>query len=860
MVRSSTRFICLFVFSLMTMQCQQPASETPPSYEPAPLSLHWRVVSHLEIADAFTSELIIENTSPEALGSSGWTLYFNFIRMVDAASLPPSVRLTHINGDFFKLEPTDSFPTLAQGESVTIPMTGGFWAIKKSDAPAGFYMIYDGNETPMPVADYTVGAFETPAQTMRMPSDQIPVPTPASLYAENAQLSLLPPSELPPVVPTPQSVIAGDGTVTIDASTTILYAAGLSKEANHLASYLGKVLTQTPDVLEASTGNEDAIFLSIDQSIAPTTDIEGHYTLSISPANGIAIRGADPAGLFYGIQSLRAMLPPAAYTSPQSSIELQAVSIQDGPRFAYRGMHVDVARNFHTKESILKVLDLMGLYKLNKFHFHITDDEGWRLEIDGLPELTEIGGRRGHTLDESAHLYPSLGSGPNPYDSNGSGFYSRQDFIEILQFAQERHIEVIPEIDLPGHARAAIRAMEARYNQLAAANESNADQFRLIHPDDESQYQSVQLWNDNVVDVCLPSSYTFIEHVVDALVAMYEEAGLTLTTLHTGNDEVPPGVWSASPACEALGHDQPNVYFLEKLSDLLQTRNILLAGWEEIALANQFHDGSTSKEPNPAFVDNEFRPYVWNAVWGWGAEGTAYKLANAGYKIVMSNATNLYFDFAYDKSPEEPGFYWAGFSNTRKAFAFNPFDLYQNASVSLMGQPIDPTVTYQSYPRLTPEGRNNILGIQGQLWSESTKGAALLEYQIFPKLLGLAERAWAQPPDWFADEDATSRAQAEQAGWNIFANKIGQHELPRLSALHSIRYRIPPPGVTVRGNQVHANTAFPGLTIHYTTEDRPPIASDPLYTDPIEFTGGKLNFSTFAPNGRSSRVTSIGAD
>ena len=475
-----------------------------------------------------------------------------------------------------------------------------------------------------------------------------------------------------------------------------------------------------------------------------------------------------------------------------------------------------------------------------------------------------MGSKRGHTLDERDHLYPSLGSGPNPNQSNGSGFYSRQDFIEILQYAHERHIEVIPEIDLPGHARAAIRAMEARYNRLAQTADaapssiSEASAYRLVHPADTSRYQSVQMWNDNVVDVCLPSTYNFVAHVVDDLISMYQDAGLQLLTVHTGNDEVPHGAWTGSPACATLEVSNFNDYFLHQLHEILKSRGLNLAGWEEIALREQTVNGITTKEPNPTFLNSNFIPYVWNAVWGWGAEGTAYKLANAGYKIVLSNATNLYFDFAYDKDPDEPGFYWAGFSNTRKAFAFNPFDLYQNATESLFGQPINAQTAYREYPRLTDQGRDNILGIQGQLWSESAKGAELLEYQLFPKMLGLAERAWAAPPAWFSSNNAPERKAAEQAGWNIFANKLGQHELPRLDVMYGLRYRIPPPGATVKNGFVEANTGFPGLTVHYTGEDRTPTLQDPVYTSPIPFTG-LMSFRAFSSNGRSSRTTRIGA-
>ncbi len=291
--------------------------------------------------------------------------------------------------------------------------------------------------------------------------------------------------------------------------------------------------------------------------------------------------------------------------------------------------------------------------------------------------------------------------------------------------------------------------------------------------------------------------------------------------------------------------------------EILSSRNLILAGWEEIALTESEVNGAVQKVPNLAFADKNFQPYVWNAVWGWGSEGTAYQLANAGYKIVMSNATNLYFDFAYDKDPEEPGFYWAGFSNAKKTFSFNPFDLYQNASTSLFGQPIDAAVTYRDYPRLTEAGRRNVLGIQGQLWSEAVKGPALLEYQLFPKMLGLAERAWAPEPAWFSESNATVRREAEANGWNVFANMLGQQELPRLDYTADVGYRIPPPGARLNGTQLEANVAYPGLEIHYTTEDRDPTPQDPVYSGPLDFEG-RISLRAFSAGGKSSRTTRIG--
>ena len=182
------------------------------------------------------------------------------------------------------------------------------------------------------------------------------------------------------------------------------------------------------------------------------------YRLTIAADSGIAIVGNSAAGVAYGLQTLRDLLPLPGAEEPS----LPELSITDAPRFGYRGFQLDVARNFQSKQVVFKWLDLMARYKLNKFHFHLTEDEGWRLEIAGLPELTSIGAVRGHSAKPGVRLQPAYGSGPDADDPHGSGYYSRADYIEILRYAAARHIEVIPEIEMPGHPRPAAQACRAR--------------------------------------------------------------------------------------------------------------------------------------------------------------------------------------------------------------------------------------------------------------------------------------------------------------------------------------------------------------------------------------------------------------
>ena len=468
-------------------------------------------------------------------------------------------------------------------------------------------------------------------------------------------------------------------------------------------------------------------------------------------------------------------------------MSLPALRVVDAPRFGYRGFMLDVARNFQPKAAVLRVLDLMARYKLNVFHFHLTDDEGWRVEIPSLPELTAVGARRGHTLDSSRFLPPAWGSGPDVDRPYGSGFFSRADYAEILRYAAARHIEVIPELEMPGHARAAIKAMEARFRSLQAKGDAEgAGRFRLSDPEDRSTYTSAQLYHDNVMNPALPSTYAFVERVVQDLVTLHREAGVPLRNLHLGGDEVPGGVWQGSPAVQAylkehgLGSVDDLWYvFYGRVAEILKPHGIPLSGWEEIGLRPTRLDGRPKMIPNPDFAARGWRAYVWNNVPGSGAEDLAYRLANGGYKVVLCPVTNLYVDLAWNQNPEETGLDWGGYVDLKKPFEFIPFDYYRNVRLDHRGNPVDRAV-FVGKDRLTDYGRSNVLGIQGNLWSETLNGEGRLDTRLVPKLLGLAERAWASDPDWARESDEAKSEALFRDAWSVFVNVVGKVELPRL--------------------------------------------------------------------------------
>ncbi|HEX9296632.1 MAG TPA: family 20 glycosylhydrolase [Polyangiaceae bacterium] len=833
------------------------------------LALQWKLVSNYVEDDTFRAALTITNRGAVPLPTRGWAIYFNSCRKAKPESVTGGVAIEHVNGDLFKLVPKADFGNLAPGESREIGYDGVYWAVVKTDAPLGFFIVH-GDGTPEAraeaIGDAEIAPFERPEQLARKADDQVPSRTPETRFEENRALSRLPESAIGKITPAPSSATYRAEHFILDEQSVIVHAPELTHEARFLQDALANLMNRRLplSLIEA----ERAIALRLDAHMRGSGSGIGDQTYRlVVTSTGIEVASATLQTMFFGIQSLLQLLPVSAWHNPDSTLAVPHCRIDDAPRFIYRGVHFDVARNFSDKQTVLRLLDVMALYKLNKLHFHLTDDEGWRVPIASLPELTEIGSRRGFTLDESERLVPSFGSGPAP-SSHGSGHYTRDEFVEILRYAAARHIEVIPEIDVPGHARAAIKAMQLRHRRLMqAGKKQEAATYLLTDLDDESQYESVQMWKDNVICIALESCYDFIETVVREIKAMYEEAGVRLQVLHTGGDEVPSGPWERSPACRSFMRERGmqsthelQDYFLGRFRDILKRHDLVVGGWEEIALVTERQGGVDVTKPNPKFVNANFRPYVWNSVWGWGREDIAYRLANAGYEIILCNVTNLYLDLAYEKDPEEPGYYWGGFISTRKVFEFCPFDIYTTATVDLWGRPIDPA-TVAKMVRLTAEGEKRVLGMQGHLWGENVHNRPRAEFLLMPRLLAVAERAWARDPGWTRIGDLSERAARMERDWNEFANRLGQRELPRLDGfLGGVGYRLPVPGAVVRDRMLSANVSYPGLTLRYALEGAEPTLASPAYEGPVSIDAGKIAkvaaFSTTGRRGRSVTLSS----
>ncbi len=830
-------------------------------FDPADLRLEWQLIQNQYQGKSLSlTKLSLSNEGKKALPRSGWALYFNFVRPVVAEfSRPFGLEAEHLGGDWFRFKLLPTFPGIPGGGKYEVDLVADLWLLNKTDAPNGFYVAFDSD----PEKGYALSPTKIvpPTQPERLatgPEDKAPAMTPGLAYHQNESTLNIPIDSLRPIFPTPAWFEYQKGAYLLKPSVEINTDPAFKQEAEWLA----KALTPLLDKSEIRVGSARRSGISLKMSSIPIPP--ECYRLEISEELGIVISASSPAGIFYGMQSLMTLLPPELWQKPASSIKIPSLYVNDGPRFPYRGLHVDVARNFQPASEILKLLDAMALYKMNKLHFHFSDDEGWRIEIPGLPELTEIGSRRGHSTTESEFLHPTLGSGPEVDASWGSGHYSRSEFIQILAYAKERHIEVIPEIELPGHARAAVKAMTIRRLRLLKQGQPEAaEKYNLYDPEDRSVYLSVQSYNDNVVCVGLNSTYAFIEKVLDELLAMYREAGAPFTTVHLGGDEVPNGAWEKSPACQKIMRDE-NLnnaselwyYFWRKMHNMAQKRGLALSGWEEVGLRKTFLDGSPRNIPNPDFADDGFQMYVWNNVLGWGAEDLAYQLANGGYKVVLGPVSNMYFDMAYQKDFEEPGYYWGAYTDVDKTFGFVPFDYFKTSKTDRFGNAIDPKI-FIGKSRLTDYGKSNIMGLEGFIWSETLQGPATLEYMVFPKLLGLAERAWAPAPAWETTPDGPLFEKKYTADWTHFANQLGKRELPRLDFFAGgFQYRIPTPGAKIQNGMLHANLQLPGFVLRYTTDGTEPNESSPVYAVPVPVRSS-VRIRAFDRSGRGSRLVKV---
>jgi hexosaminidase len=726
-----------------------------------------------------------------------------------------------IMSTFFKILPSGNYQPLAPGETLAFTFRCKGNIIKEASAPSLAYLVFldeNGKEGQPQNIAIEITPFEQPYQWTRPGAKDLPYPDGNYMYAQNEFFNTPVALDETAIFPSVKSVENASGASVFSKNIRIESEEGLENEAGllkeKLSSLFGCIVSDQGETiirLKKWSGNEK---LKNEQ-----------YELNISN-NVFEISGVDAHAVFDGTQTLLHILGNIGTLPAQIADK----KIADYPDTDYRGFMLDVARNFTTKNNLLKLIDVLSLYKINVLHWHLTDDEAWRLEIPGLEELTTVGARRGHTLDESACLYPSFAWGWDASDSLSlaNGYYSRNDFIEILKYAAQRHVKVIPEVDMPGHARAAIKAMNVRYHKYIATDKAKADEYLLTDFTDTSVYLSAQSFTDNVLNVAMPSAYHFIEKVIDEIDKMYTEAGVELDVFHIGGDEVPKGAWEGSQISLDFMKAQKMAkirelkdYFIAQILPILSERNIQPAAWNDVVL---LPDNSV----NERFTKSNILSYCWNTIPSWGGDEEPYKLANAGYPVILCNVTNFYFDMAYNRHQQEPGLYWGGFTDEFSSFDMLPYDIYKSVRHDFVGELIDIEAVTKTKLPLNQTARPQIKGLQGLLWAETVKSFEQVEYYLFPKIFGLAERAWNTQPEWAQTPDN----QAYEDAKRYYNAKISEKELPRLSKL-GVNFRVAQPGIILKEGRLYANSSIPGAVIRYTTDGSEPTEQSTIWKEPL---------------------------
>ena len=773
----------------------------------------------------------------EAITDKDWAIYFPSIRQILKID-NDQFTVTHIVGDLHKLEPTEKFTGFPAGQAVEIPIINEYWQLFMTDVIPRWY-VTSGDATPKVIASTNtedLTTFVSPItgdQWKRTPDDKNILMTAEARFEKNSDVKLLNAQALRgQIMPSPSQVTIHGADVDLSK--------GVKLELSALQGPSAQVVTDRFALLGVKTDGNYPIKTQIASGEFKGDEaVPGAYRLHIG-AKETVITGYDQTGVFYGLQSVMSLIPT------RGEMKIATLDARDAPRFQYRGMFVDVGRNFHTKASILRSLDQMAAYKLNKFHFHLTDDEGWRIEIPGLPELTEVGSKRCHDLTEKTCLLPQLGSGPDT-STNGSGYFTKADYIEILKYAKARHIDVIPEIDVPAHARAAVISMEARYDRLMKeGKEQEANAYRLLDPTDTSNTTGVQFYDrTGYLNPCLDSSRNFIDKVIGEIQQMHKEAGLPLTTWHFGGDEAKniylgPGYtdkskpeagkgqldlskqdkpWAKSQVCQTM-LKEGKVEDMEHLPSWFAVEVSKIVDKHGIEKMQAWQDGLKDAKDAKAFATKRVGVNFWDTLY-WGGADSVNDWANKGYEVTISNPDYVYLDFPYEVNPMEPGYYWGTrFTDERKLFSFAPDNLPQNAETSVDRDGM-------TFAAKSDKPWPGAYGISAQVWSEVVRTDDELEYRLFPRIIAMAERAWHKA-SWEQPFQAGKEYQggvthhvdtnALHQDWERFANLLGQRELAKIDKT-DVAYRLPVPGARIAGGVLEANVSLPGLTIEYSLDN-----------------------------------------
>ena len=777
----------------------------------SPIAVDWRMGQNNTAANNYSSRFVIRNVSKQTLGND-WQFFFNqFSRKVTLPAGCP-VDIEEISTTYYRLKPNANYKALAAGDSLVIDMVMGGAVVNKCYMPAGGHVVLGGDMAHPQAVNINRSPLDKPGQWR----DHKAYPDGNYMFAYNQAINGFGDGYTGndyDIFPAPKQVDIEDGFTQVGSLVTIKTGklfqwGGYRRAKNLLTSELMK------RGIYNTSGQKTVIRLLLDKKMSTNRE---YYSLRVH--NGeITIHGVTQQGLMNGVKTLIAALDHSKGHC------LQNCFIIDWPDFGYRGMMLDVARNFVLRPGDFKrTIDLLAYYKINAIQFHFTDDEAWRLEIPGFPELTQVASRRGATLDEKGYLAQIFDGNGNPDDlsQSANGYFTRDEFIDLLRYAWARGVYIIPEIETPGHARAAIVAMKNR-----AMNNPAAEQFRLWDEKNESVYTSAQSYHDNVLNVASDDVYRFIDRVVEELAKMYKEAGLKLEVVHLGGDEVPNGAWAKSPDVQALmqreglkTQHEVSEYYIKRISALLELRKIRIEGWQEVALN---HDDAFNKVMIPRVAGVN----AWSTV--GSRSDVPYRLANDGYPVILSNVTNFYMDMGYSWHQNEQGLHWGGKVDEFDSWSALPANIYATARTAVDGTPIDITTAGQGKAKLDkPE---NIIGVQAQLWGETLRSFDEVQYMLLPKMMGVSERAWTAVPEWSKDLNDAAAYNEARHQYNL---KIGTRELPLLRGM-GYNFRVGPPGIKMVDGMLHINTQYPDELVTYTLDGSEPTIESPRWTKPVK--------------------------
>lgn len=473
------------------------------------------------------------------------------------------------------------------------------------------------------------------------------------------------------LVPQPLSVVPEKGAFCMDGNLTVYADKGLEFEAGYLKGHLDRVFAF--DVPLSDRPMCCGIILRLEDGMQDES-----YSLRVG-CDRIEIKASGSAGIFYGIQTLLQMMPPAVYGDRNMELKqyrMDAVTVSDCPRFGYRGAMLDVSRTFYDAEHVMRLLDWMAYHKLNRFHWHLADDNGWRIEIKKYPSLTSEGAWRGDGEVSPA----AYGQGHGRY----GGYYTQKEIRRIVEYASERHITIIPEIDLPGHSRSLIGVFPEMACEM------------------DVPYISANGETDNVLCVARKENYKVLDNIFKEVAALFPSE-----YIHVGGDEVDLTSWTNCPHCQAMvrdcGFDGPEEllgYFMHRMQDILAGHGKKMAGWDEIV--------------EEASFDNDPMVYVWRSV------ATGRKSIEKGYRTVVQIGEYCYLDMK--QHPAERGHSWAGLVPLEKTYSLEPDEILADGS-----------------------GKASLVaGVQAGLWTELMAWPPrFMEHQYFPRLCALAEVGWS---------------------------------------------------------------------------------------------------------------------